>query len=147
MWVSPFLSPCRLTLNIIFQENNFSADALQSLSFALCHVYARSTRSVSIPAPVYCMSGYFRMLNEILIDFADADIVCSRAKNHYDPQGTVDFSDSATNVDSQQADTSLEAFRRGFKPLHQSQSTLMYFSVRVACSTLFSHLLTHSVVI
>lgn len=31
-----------------------SADALQSLSFALCHVYARSTRSVSIPAPVYC---------------------------------------------------------------------------------------------
>ena len=31
-----------------------SADGLQSLSFALCHVYARSTRSVSIPAPVYC---------------------------------------------------------------------------------------------
>jgi hypothetical protein len=30
------------------------ADGLQSLSFALCHVYARSTRSVSIPAPVYC---------------------------------------------------------------------------------------------
>jgi hypothetical protein len=34
----------------------FSADGLQSLSFALCHVYARSTRSVSIPAPVYCKS-------------------------------------------------------------------------------------------
>lgn len=30
------------------------ADALQSLSFALTHVYARATRSVSIPAPVYC---------------------------------------------------------------------------------------------
>ncbi|KAJ7283579.1 argonaute-like protein [Mycena rebaudengoi] len=116
--------------SVLYDENNFSADALQSLSFALCHVYARSTRSVSIPAPVYY-----------------ADIVCSRAKNHYDPQGTVDFSDSATNVDSQQADTSLEAFRRGFKPLHQSQSTLMYFSVRVACYTLFSRLLTHSAVI
>lgn len=31
-----------------------SADAMQSLSFALTHVYARATRSVSIPAPVYC---------------------------------------------------------------------------------------------
>ncbi|KAJ7180150.1 argonaute-like protein [Mycena crocata] len=98
-----------------YSENNFSADALQSLSFALCHVYARSTRSVSIPAPVYY-----------------ADIVCSRAKNHYDPQGTVDFSDSVTQVDDGQAASTLEAFRRGFKPLHQSQSTLMYFSVRRA---------------
>ncbi|KAJ7754236.1 argonaute-like protein [Mycena maculata] len=97
--------------SVLYDENNFSADALQSLSFALCHVYARSTRSVSIPAPVYY-----------------ADIVCSRAKNHYDPQGTVDFSDSATQVDDGQAASSLEAFRRGFKPLHQSQSTLMYFS-------------------
>ncbi|KAJ7908290.1 argonaute-like protein [Mycena leptocephala] len=97
--------------SVLYDENNFSADALQSLSFALCHVYARSTRSVSIPAPVYY-----------------ADIVCSRAKNHYDPQGTVDFSDSATQVDDGQAASSLEAFRRGFKPLHASQSTLMYFS-------------------
>ncbi|TFL04091.1 hypothetical protein BDV98DRAFT_563547, partial [Pterulicium gracile] len=40
----------------------------RNLSFALCHVYARSTRSVSVPAPVYY-----------------ADIVCSRVKNHYDP--------------------------------------------------------------
>lgn len=30
------------------------ADALQASSFALTHVYARATRSVSIPAPVYC---------------------------------------------------------------------------------------------
>lgn len=59
----------------------------------------------------------------------DADIVCSRAKNHYDPHGTVDFSDSATQVDSAQAGDSLDAFRRGFKPLHKAQSTLMYFSV------------------
>ncbi|KNZ75349.1 Protein argonaute-3 [Termitomyces sp. J132] len=27
---------------------------LQQLAFALCHVYAKATRSVSIPAPVYC---------------------------------------------------------------------------------------------
>ncbi|KAJ3834977.1 argonaute-like protein [Lentinula raphanica] len=99
--------------SVLHDENNFSPDTLQSLSFALCHVYARSTRSVSIPAPVYY-----------------ADIVCSRAKNHYDPTGTVDFSDSATNDESVQADTMLEAFRRGFKPLNERQKTLMYFSVR-----------------
>ncbi|KAG7449147.1 argonaute-like protein, partial [Guyanagaster necrorhizus] len=83
-------------------------DAVQSLSFALCHVYARSTRSVSIPAPVYY-----------------ADIVCSRAKNHYDPSGSVDYSESG---DGSKADESLEAFKCGFKPLHASQSKLMYFS-------------------
>ncbi|KAJ7459186.1 argonaute-like protein [Mycena galericulata] len=104
--------------SVLYDENNFSADALQSLSFALCHVYARSTRSCVHPG-------------------ADADIVCSRAKNHYDPQGTVDFSDSATQVDEGQAASSLEAFRRGFKPLHQSQSTLMYFSVSVSSFPLF----------
>ena len=32
------------------------ADAMQNLSFSLAHVYARATRSVSIPAPVYCES-------------------------------------------------------------------------------------------
>jgi eukaryotic translation initiation factor 2C len=97
--------------NVLLDENNFTPDGLQSLSFALCHVYARSTRSVSIPAPVYY-----------------ADIVCSRAKNHYDPQGTVDFSDSATQLDSGQALTTLEAYKRNFRPLHQNMSTVMYFS-------------------
>jgi eukaryotic translation initiation factor 2C len=43
--------------------------------------------------------------------------------------GTVDFSDSMTQVDDAQAASSLEAFKRGFKPLHQAQGTLMYFSV------------------
>lgn len=102
-----------------------SPDSLQSLSFALCHVYARSTRSVSIPAPVYCEHLFFS--NDFgLRGTADADIVCSRAKNHYDPAGGLDFSDSATQVD---ANNSLDNFRRDFKPLHKTQSTLMYFSV------------------
>ncbi|KAG2741919.1 hypothetical protein P692DRAFT_20749663, partial [Suillus brevipes Sb2] len=42
----------------------------------------------------------------------DGDIVCSRAKNHYDPQGNVDFSDSATQLDSTQAEGALEAYRK-----------------------------------
>ena len=27
---------------------------IQELAFTLCHVYAKATRSISIPAPVYC---------------------------------------------------------------------------------------------
>ncbi|PCH41081.1 Piwi-domain-containing protein [Wolfiporia cocos MD-104 SS10] len=96
--------------SVLHDENNFSADNLQALSFALCHVYARSTRSVSIPAPVYY-----------------ADIVCARAKNHYDPQAGLDFSDSAT-VDEAAATNQLDAFRRGFKPLHRNMTFVMYFS-------------------
>jgi eukaryotic translation initiation factor 2C len=60
---------------------------------------------------------------------SDADIVCARAKNHYDPQGGgVDFSDSATHLDAAQADNSLEAFKRNFKPLNRAMATVMYFS-------------------
>lgn len=59
----------------------------------------------------------------------DADIVCSRAKNHYDPNGDVDFDDSETQQESAKALDSLDAFKRGFKPLHKAQATLMYFSV------------------
>ncbi|KAL0949487.1 hypothetical protein HGRIS_009541 [Hohenbuehelia grisea] len=101
--------------SVLLDETGFRADELQSLSFTLCHVYARSTRSVSIPAPVYY-----------------ADIVCSRAKNHYDPQpdGTnpLDLSDTATSLDQSQADQSLDAYKRGFRPLNRNQEILMYFS-------------------
>jgi len=55
--------------SVLLDENKFTADALQQLSFSLCHVYARSTCAVSLPSPVYY-----------------ADIVCSRARTHYDPQ-------------------------------------------------------------
>lgn len=97
--------------SVLYDENRFNADAMQALSFALCHVYARSTRSVSIPAPVYY-----------------ADIVCSRAKNHYDPRGGLALSETATQDTSQAASTTLENFRRAYKPLHQNQTRLMYFS-------------------
>ncbi|KAF5333540.1 hypothetical protein D9611_002819 [Ephemerocybe angulata] len=38
-------------LNEVFPGNT---RILEELSYALCHVYAKATRSVSIPAPVYC---------------------------------------------------------------------------------------------
>jgi hypothetical protein len=91
--------------------------------------------------PFKCLYGRrvrFRLLSIVSLDSLpscppnrfclDADIVCTRAKNHYDPQGNVDFSDSATQLDDGQATTTLEAFKRGFRPLHQNMTTVMYFS-------------------
>lgn len=106
-----------------------SADGLQQLSFTLCHVYARSTRSVSIPAPVYCEIIPDIPKSAVLDDFSsDADIVCSRAKNHFDPQAGINLSDSATQLDDTQATTALEAYKNNFKGLHNNTALTMYFS-------------------
>jgi len=92
--------------NVLLDENNFTPDSLQQLSFALCHVYARSTRSVSIPAPVYY-----------------ADIVCSRAKNHFDPAGSLEIDPNASDRGA-----GIEAYKKAFKPVHNSTAPTMYFS-------------------
>jgi len=55
--------PTRYT--VVFDENNFSADEVQMLTYYLCHMYARCPRAVSIPAPVYY-----------------ADLACARARSH-----------------------------------------------------------------
>ncbi|KAF8259431.1 argonaute-like protein [Lactarius quietus] len=96
--------------NVLLDENRFTADGLQSLSYTLCHVYARATRSVSIPAPVYY-----------------ADIVCSRSKHHFDPLLGLDLTISETATNTTEAATTLERFRQAFKPTHERQKKLMYF--------------------
>ncbi|KAI6038510.1 argonaute-like protein [Pisolithus marmoratus] len=57
-----------------------------------------------------------------------ADIVCSRAKNHYDPRAGINLSDTATHTDTTGAESALEAYKRSFKPPHTNMTTLMYFS-------------------
>jgi eukaryotic translation initiation factor 2C len=94
--------------SVLYDESGFQADALQSLSYSLCHVYAPSTRSVSVPAPVYY-----------------ADSVCSRAKTHFDPRDRDLAFDTSTNVSGS---TNLEAFKHGYKPLHAKQQKAMYFA-------------------
>ncbi|ORZ13829.1 Piwi domain-domain-containing protein [Lobosporangium transversale] len=39
--------------HVLLDNSNFTADELQDLSFKLCHLYARSTRAVSLVPPVY----------------------------------------------------------------------------------------------
>lgn len=38
---------------VLFDENKFTADLLQTLSYRLCYTFARCTRSVSVVPPVY----------------------------------------------------------------------------------------------
>ncbi|TPP57294.1 Eukaryotic translation initiation factor 2c [Fasciola gigantica] len=38
---------------VLYDDNNYRSDALQMFTFALCHAYARCSRSVSYPAPTY----------------------------------------------------------------------------------------------
>jgi len=54
----------------------------------------------------------------------DADIVCSRAKHHYDPQQGLDFSASETATNTADA---VAEFRQAFIPTHNRMKQLMYF--------------------
>ncbi|KAJ7437478.1 Piwi domain-containing protein [Mycena galericulata] len=83
--------------SVLHDENNLTPDALQTLSFALCHLYARSTRAISIPAPIYY-----------------ADKVAHSRSNHFDPK-------------SPSPDSSIKSYNRAFTELHDAQKDLMYF--------------------
>ncbi|KIY66101.1 Piwi-domain-containing protein [Cylindrobasidium torrendii FP15055 ss-10] len=56
--------------------------AIEQFTYTLCHTYARATRSVKIPAPVYY-----------------ADLLCSRGKFHFDSIDQMSIDSNYTNVD------------------------------------------------
>src|SRR3954449_11209936 len=57
--------------HVLHDENKFTADSLQELTYRMCYLQGRSTRSVSIVPAVY-----------------HADLVCFRARSHLnDPEG------------------------------------------------------------
>ncbi|PBK62796.1 hypothetical protein ARMSODRAFT_1024562 [Armillaria solidipes] len=95
--------------NVVHDDFGFNVDVIQALSNTLCYTYARSTRSVSIPTPVYY-----------------AHIVCSRAKTHYDPQGT---ESSVVSGGSQTREETLDSHRGQYRPVHEAQAKRMYFMV------------------
>lgn len=39
--------------HVIWDDNNFTEDELQEITFNMCFMYARSTHSVSYPIPIY----------------------------------------------------------------------------------------------
>ncbi|RNA14832.1 argonaute, partial [Brachionus plicatilis] len=70
--------PCHYYL--LFDQNNFDSNKIIVLSFYLCHIYARSTTSVSYPAPTY---------------YAD---LCAERGRKYDPEYTYD---QVTSIDNE----------------------------------------------
>lgn len=54
---------------VLHDDNNFSADDLQKLTYQFCHMSVRCTKSISIPAPVYY-----------------ADLVAFRARKHLESE-------------------------------------------------------------
>ncbi|KIO29135.1 hypothetical protein M407DRAFT_21707 [Tulasnella calospora MUT 4182] len=97
--------------NVLVDQNGFMPDELQRLSFSLCHVYARATRSVSIVPPVYY-----------------ADTVCARAKHHYDPDGAYGAaSDSMSQVTTTAGADQVDTMRRQYQPIHPNTGQHMYF--------------------
>lgn len=62
----------------------------------------------------------------------DADIVCARAKFHYDPHFNFSMSETMSQVSTPSAPgaTLVEQYQAGFRPLHPNQAGHMYFMVR-----------------
>ncbi|KZO92299.1 Piwi-domain-containing protein [Calocera viscosa TUFC12733] len=105
---------------VLLDESEMKADDIQQLCFSLCHVYQRSTRSVSIPAPTYY-----------------ADIVCSRFKNHFEPgiltsleqggHGTQSIMSGSSGRDKKVTGDLLGNWKQQFKMPAGSQGRAMYF--------------------
>lgn len=73
--------------------------------------------------PLLLLSSSFCLLSFLDVIYADAHLVCKRAKNHYDPRFGSDTASSA-------ADGS-QGLRDRFRPLHENQAGNMYFMVSV----------------
>ncbi|EKM55524.1 uncharacterized protein PHACADRAFT_121053 [Phanerochaete carnosa HHB-10118-sp] len=89
---------------VLKNDANRSADLLQELSFALCHVYAAATRSVSIPAPVYCEWRFLSGAPRSLLP----QRLCTRAVFQFRPE--LDYADESSTETSE---FSLEKWQQG----------------------------------
>ena len=77
------------------------------------------------------------MTSTDIIYTTDADILCSKAKYHFDPSFDPDFSDSATQtsrgagsaVSGSRSESYLETYKRHFQGLHSKLMRSMYFVV------------------
>lgn len=128
---SPILSEFTFSSlrSLYLPDLSFSPDALQSLAFLLCHTFARATKSVSIPAPVYCKSTGFLKL-KCISDYmlVDAHLVCGKAKQHYDPSHPV-VSDAGTSG-STEHERIMEQHKSEYKAkVHPNQENVMHWMV------------------
>ncbi|EAU88354.2 hypothetical protein CC1G_05120 [Coprinopsis cinerea okayama7 len=97
---------------IVLRNDTFpSLLEIERLSFELCHIYAKATRSVSIPAPVYY-----------------ADLACGRGNFHFSPTimgHGIDDSASFVSTGSDKYDD--DYWKEVFRKVHVNLQPLMYF--------------------
>ncbi|KAF8603575.1 Piwi-domain-containing protein [Ceratobasidium sp. AG-I] len=109
--------------SVLYDENKFTQDSLQTLTFALCHLNARTTRSMSIPAPLHY-----------------ADTVTWRVRFHFDPSvNYISIDDEAFTSEGSfpavegspstigRASSILERYKSLYQPLHDSMRYMMFF--------------------
>jgi eukaryotic translation initiation factor 2C len=79
--------------HVLFDQNNFSADELQQLTYNLCYLFARSTASVSMATPAYY-----------------ADILCMRGNFHRSLFGEAStYNDEKADLDFEKVNPKLQA--------------------------------------
>ncbi|KAJ3504960.1 hypothetical protein NLJ89_g7668 [Agrocybe chaxingu] len=104
---------CRSSHYIVLHDEIFNNDLnkMQDLAYTLCHVYAKATRIVSIPAPVYY-----------------ADLVCQRSAFHMDPHGPLSMDDDTTStLHSGPAPFDLSMWQQAWRPTNPRLDKRMYF--------------------
>lgn len=69
----------------MYDENNFTPDSLQELTYRLCYIYGRATRAVSIVPPAYY-----------------ADLVAARARFHRRGENWSDTEATSESLDPEQ---------------------------------------------
>lgn len=70
---------------MLYDENKFTADSLQELTYRLCYIYGRATRAVSIVPPAYY-----------------ADLVAARARFHRRGENWSETETASEAMDSEQ---------------------------------------------
>ncbi|KAF6765058.1 Piwi domain-containing protein [Ephemerocybe angulata] len=106
---SAIIGTSRSSHYVVLLNEVFPGDTriLEELSYALCHVYAKATRSVSIPAP----------------------LVCGRESFHFAPgvEDSLRANDSGTTVSGQTVPFDLNAWKAAFKSRNLRLDGSMYF--------------------
>ena len=78
----------------MYDENNFTAESLQELTYRLCYIYGRATRAVSIVPPAYY-----------------ADLVAARARFHRRGENWSDTEATSESLDPEQQMASFAVFK------------------------------------
>ena len=108
-------------------QTRWSASTIFRIVSCLC---TRDTFSVGSCTGILCVTfiqGPWR--SEDILAYVDADLVCARARNHYDPSQGLELAESVAGTESSndQGQDLKDRFKSEFTALHSNMLGLMYF--------------------